>query len=259
MKFDRLDRISVAGLAVGVLVILLGQVFEGGHLSSLIQPTAFFIVIGGTLGAVMLQSPLPVFRAAMRMGSWVFQPPLIPFDETINMVVHWARAARKEGLLSLEGQLPRIKDPFLAKGLQLLVDGADPERMREILEVEIDTWHQQIKLCAKVWEAAGGYAPTVGILGAVMGLIHVMENLSDPSKLGGGIAVAFVATIYGVASANLIFLPIAKKLGSIIQSQLSLREMFLDGLVGVANGQNPRIIENRLRAYVLKEPLVPKA
>lgn len=245
-----MDKISLIGLTLGVAAILLGQVLEGGHLSSLIQPTAFLIVIGGTLGAVMLQSPLRVFRNGMRMTRWVFVPPASSHAELIEMSVRWSMVARKEGLLALEVEIERISDSFIRKGLQLLVDGVEPERLRDVLEVEIDSWAAQMKLGAKTWEAAGGYAPTIGILGAVMGLIHVMENLSDPSKLGSGIAVAFVATIYGVGFANLVFLPISKKLMAHVANAVSQREMLVDGLVGIANGDNPRLIENRMQGYL---------
>jgi chemotaxis protein MotA len=244
-----MDSISLIGITIALAAILVGQVLEGGHVSSLIQPTAFLIVIGGTLGAVMLQSSLQVFRTGMQMVRWVFVPPMLDHSALIAQVVSWSVVARKEGLLSLESQIPAIDDPFIRKGLQLLVDGIEPERLREVLEVEIDSWESQMKQGAKIWEAAGGYAPTIGILGAVMGLIHVMENLSDPSKLGSGIAVAFVATIYGVGSANLIFLPIAKKLLGVVATLTSMREMLMDGLVGIANGDNPRIIESRLSGY----------
>jgi chemotaxis protein MotA len=245
------DKISIAGLILGIAAILVGQVLEGGHIGSLIQPTAFLIVIGGTLGAVMLQSPLPVFTQGMRMVRWVFVPPAVEPARLIEQVANWSHVARKEGLLALEAQIPSIEDPFMRKGLQLLVDGAEPERLREVLDVEIGAWEEQMKLSAKVWESAGGYSPTIGILGAVMGLIHVMENLSDPSKLGAGIAVAFVATIYGVGAANLIFLPMAKKLLANIARLVALREMFVDGLVGIANGDNPRIIESRMQGYIV--------
>lgn len=244
-----MDSISLIGITLALAAILLGQVLEGGHVASLIQPTAFLIVIGGTLGAVMLQSSLRVFKTGMQMIRWVFVPPSLDHAALIADVVNWSHVARKEGLLSLESQIPSIDDPFIRKGLQLLVDGVEPERLREVLEVEIDTWEGQMKQGAKIWEAAGGYAPTIGILGAVMGLIHVMENLSDPSKLGSGIAVAFVATIYGVGSANLIFLPVSKKLLGVIGTLTALREMVVDGLVGIANGDNPRIIESRLQGY----------
>ena len=245
-----MDKISLVGLTLGIAAILLGQVIEGGHISSLVQPTAFLIVIGGTLGAVMLQSPLRVFREGLRMTKWVFVPPRSTHVELIRQTAGWSMVARKEGLLALENQLPRIADPFVRKGLQLLVDGVEPQRLREVMEIEIDTWAAQMRQGARIWEAAGGYAPTIGILGAVLGLIHVMENLSDPSKLGAGIAVAFVATIYGVGSANLIFLPMSKKLMAHIAEAVSRREMLVDGLVGIANGDNPRVIESRMQGYV---------
>jgi chemotaxis protein MotA len=159
--------------------------------------------------------------------------------------------ARKEGLLALEGQIATLPDAFARRGLQLLVDGAEPDRLREVMEVEIGAYEAKLKLASKVWEAAGGYSPTIGILGAVMGLIHVMENLSDPAKLGSGIAVAFVATIYGVGAANLIFLPVAKKLMANIGRLITHREMLVDGLVGIANGDNPRIVESRLKGYLV--------
>jgi chemotaxis protein MotA len=243
------DKISVLGLVFGILAIVLGQVFEGGSINSLVQPTAFFIVIGGTLGAVMLQSSPKTFVLGTRMVRWVLSPPQLRPIDLVRQIVQWSHVARKEGLLALEAQIPAMPDPFVRRGLQLLVDGAEPQGLREVLEVEIGTYEAQMKLAAKVWESAGGYAPTIGILGAVMGLIQVMENLSDPSKLGSGIAVAFVATIYGVGSANLIFLPIAKKLMAVIQQLVLVREMYVDGLVGIANGDNPRMIESRLRGY----------
>ena len=246
-----MDKISVLGLLVGLSSIIAGQLLEGGSVMSLVQPTAFFIVIGGTLGAVMLQSPLPTFLGGMRILRWVFVPPAVAPRRLIDQIVGWSHVARKEGLLALEVQIPSLKDAFSRKGLQLLVDGAEPERLREVLDVEIASYEAQMKRAARIWESAGGYAPTIGILGAVMGLIHVMENLSDPSKLGAGIAVAFVATIYGVGSANLIFLPISKKLIAAIDRLISIREMFVDGLVGIANGDNPRIIESRLLGYVV--------
>lgn len=245
-----MDKISVAGVLVGLVAVLGGQILEGGHVDSLLQGTAFLIVVGGTLGAVMLQSPLPVFIQGMKMGVWVFRPPRFAPEEIISQVAGWSQIARREGLLALEALVHQLRDPFAVKGMQLLVDGAEPERLREVLETEIATYEERMRLSARVWEAAGGYAPTIGILGAVMGLIHVMENLSDPNKLGGGIAVAFVATIYGVGSANLFFLPVAKKLLAHVAHLVRMREMLVDGLVGIANGENPRIIENRLQGYL---------
>lgn len=245
-----MDKISLAGLAIGLLAIVGGQYLEGGHVGSLVQPTALLIVLGGTLGAVLLQSPIHVFRRGMRMVKWVWVPPVIEQKRLIEQILMWSQLSRREGLLALENQMPRVKDEFTKRGLQLLVDGADPERIRELLEVEIDTYEDELRQSAKIWESAGGYSPTIGILGAVMGLIHVMENLSDPTKLGAGIAVAFVATIYGVGLANLVYLPIAGKLKYYIGRMVAAREMLVDGLVGIAVGDNPRIIEGRLKGYL---------
>ncbi len=246
-----MDKISLAGLAIGLIAILGGQLMEGGNIGSLVQPTALLIVCGGTLGAVLLQSPLHVFKRGVKMAKWVWVPPVIEQKRLVDQILNWSQLSRKEGLLALENFIPGIKDNFVKKGLQLLVDGADPERIRELLEVEINTFEEEWRQSAKIWESAGGYSPTIGILGAVMGLIHVMENLSDPTKLGSGIAVAFVATIYGVGLANLVYLPIAGKLKYYIARMVSSREMLIDGLVGIAVGDNPRIIEGRLKGYLL--------
>ncbi len=245
-----MDKISVIGLLLGVAAIVGGQVLEGGHVASLTQPTALVIVIGGTLAAVMLQSPAAVFLRGMRMARWVWYPPLENPRQLIEQVTAWSHISRREGLLALENVIGELGDDFTRKGLQLLVDGAEPERLREVLEVEINTFETELKLSARIWEAAGGYSPTIGILGAVLGLIQVMENLSDPAKLGAGIAVAFVATIYGVGLANLVFLPMANKLKAHINRQIVQREMIVDGLVGIANGDNPRIIASRLEGYI---------
>ena len=246
-----MDKISLAGLALGLIAILGGQILEGGHVGSLVQPTALLIVLGGTLGAVLLQSPFHVFKRGIMMAKWVWVPPVIEQKRLIDQILTWSQQSRREGLLALENYIPGIKDEFTRKGLQLLVDGADPERIRELMEVEIGTFEDEWRQSAKIWDSAGGYSPTIGILGAVMGLIHVMENLSDPTKLGAGIAVAFVATIYGVGLANLIYLPIAGKLKYYIARMVASREMLIDGLVGIALGDNPRIIEGRLKGYLL--------
>jgi chemotaxis protein MotA len=245
------DKISLAGLVISLIAILGGQMLEGGSVGSLVQPTALMIVLGGTLGAVLLQSPFHVFRRGLSMAKWVWVPPIIEQKRVLDQVLNWSQIARREGLLQLENYMPQIKDDFTRKGLQLLVDGADPEHIRELLEVDINTFEDEWRQSAKIWESAGGYSPTIGILGAVMGLIHVMENLSDPTKLGSGIAVAFVATIYGVGLANLVYLPIAGKLKYYISRMVASKEMLIDGLVGIAVGDNPRIIESRLKGYLL--------
>ena len=245
-----MDKISIAGLVLGLVAIVGGQILEGGHVGSLVQPTALLIVLGGTVGAVLLQSPYHIFRQGLVMAKWVWIPPVVAQKAQIEQILKWSQLSRREGLLALENHIPALNEPFVRKGLQLLVDGADPERIRELLEVDIDAYEEELRQSAKIWESAGGYSPTIGILGAVMGLIHVMENLSDPTKLGPGIAVAFVATIYGVGLANLIYLPIAGKLKYYISRMVASREMLVDGLVGIAVGDNPRIIEVRLNGYL---------
>jgi len=244
-----MDSISIIGLLLGLGAIIGGQILEGGHLGSLLQPTAAMIVLGGTFGAVLLQSPVSTVVRAFKMLKWVWVPPAVNHAWMINSISDWSHVSRREGLLALEGFIAQLRDPFIQKGLQLLVDGAEPERLREVLEVEIGTYEEELKAGAKFWESAGGFSPTIGIIGAVMGLIHVMENLSDPSKLGAGIAVAFVATIYGVGMANLVLIPMSTKLKAHIARLVTLREMLVDGLVGIANGDNPRIIESRLKGY----------
>ena len=245
-----MDYSSLIGIAVALIGIIGGQLLEGGYVGSLLQSAALLIVLGGTAGAVMVQSPARVFGRGVRMAKWIVLPPDFAPRRMITDIIRWSLSARKEGLLSLEQQADIATDPFARKGLQLLVDGAEPEKLREAMEVEIITFEEYHRQAARVWEAAGGYAPTIGILGAVLGLIHVMENLSDPARLGSGIAVAFVATIYGVGLANLVFLPVANKLKALIARQVLLREMLVDGLVSIAGGENPRMIENRLLGYV---------
>ena len=247
-----MDKISIAGLVLSLLAIVGGQLLEGGNVSSLLQTTAFIIVIGGTMGAIMLQSTQDVFLLGMRMLRWVFQPPeRMQPRALILQIMGWSNIARRSGLLALEPIIPDLADPFMQKGLQMLVDGAEPETLRNVLAVDINAYEDHYRQGAKVWEAGGGYAPTIGILGAVMGLIHVMENLSDPSRLGSGIAVAFVATIYGVGSANLIFLPIANKLKALIAQEVTIQEMLIEGLVSIANGENPRVIETKLQGFIV--------
>jgi chemotaxis protein MotA len=245
-----MDLLSLIGIALALGAILGGNAMEGGHLHSLMQLTAFIIVAGGTLGAIMLQSPMSVFMGAMKMAAWVFIPPKLDPKAAIEKIIGWSNIARKEGLLGLEAMAENETDTFARKGLQLLVDGSEPESIRKILEVELGTKEHNDTQSAKVYEGMGGYCPTVGIIGAVMGLIHVMNNLADPSSLGSGIAVAFVATIYGVGLANLFFLPMASKLKSVIHGQTQFREMVIEGIISIAEGENPRNIETKLHGYL---------
>jgi chemotaxis protein MotA len=244
-----MDWGSVAGLVLALIGILAGRLLEGGQLGALLQPAAFSVVVIGTAGAVLLQSGLPTFVRGMKMARWIFKPPASSMDSMILQITGWSALARREGLLSLERHLQSVRDPFVAKAMRLIVDGLDPNVIRDILNVEISTFERRERQAVKVWDSAGGYAPTIGILGAVLGLIHVMENLSDPGKLGAGIAVAFVATIYGVGLANLVFLPIANKLKAIVSHEVARQEMMADVFLGIANGDNPRVIQERMAAY----------
>lgn len=245
-----MDILTIIGVIVALGAILGGNILEGGHTSSLVQLTAFVIVAGGTVGAIMIQVPIATFKRAMLIASWVFVPPKQSPQEAIEKIVVWSNIARREGLLGLETVAEEEPDLFARKGLQLLVDGNEPEAIRGILEVDLGTQEYRDNEAAKVYEGMGGYSPTIGIIGAVMGLIHVMNNLADPSMLGSGIAVAFVATIYGVGLANLFFLPIAAKLKGLIHAQASFREMVLEGVVSIAEGENPRNIETKLNGYL---------
>lgn len=245
-----MDILTIVGVVFALGAILGGNILEGGHTSSLMQLTAFIIVMGGTMGAVMVQFSMSTFITAMKMALWMVFPPKIEHKAVIEKVVGWSNIARKDGLLGLEAISENEPDPFAKKGLQLLIDGAEPDTIRSIMEVESGTKEHAGGQCAKVWEAFGGYTPTVGIIGAVMGLIHVMNNLADPSKLGGGIATAFVATIYGVGLANLFFLPMANKMKAILHDQNQFREMLIEGVISIAEGENPRNIENKLQGFV---------
>lgn len=245
-----MDLLSVIGLIFGLAAILVGQALEGGHANSLVNIPAILIVFGGTVGAVMLQSPMAVFMQSLKMMMWVFFPPKSDGISMIKKIMEWSNIARKEGLLGLETIAETESDVFARKGLQLLVDGSEPEVIRRVLEVEMDVKEHFETQSAKVFEGMGGYSPTIGIIGAVMGLIHVMENLADPSKLGAGIATAFVATIYGVGLANLVFLPVANKLKSLVHLRSKMHEMMVEGIISIAEGENPRNIETKLQGFL---------
>lgn len=246
-----MDWGSLIGIVLALGGILAGQMLEGGKLGSLVQPAAFVIVLVGTIGAVLLQSGWQNFVTGLKMAGRVFVPQDDNYANLMHDITNWSTVARREGLLSLERMIKDVHDPFVAHGLRLIVDGVDPHKLREVLDMEIGAYETQQRLSIKIWEAAGGYAPTIGILGAVLGLIHVMENLSDPSRLGSGIAVAFVATIYGVGFANLVFLPISSKLKAIVARDVFKHEMLADAFAGIAAGDNPRLIEERMNIYLM--------
>ena len=214
------------------------------------QVTAAIIVLGGTIGAVCVNYSLNTFILAMKNARLAFFNHKSDPREFIRLISELAGAARKDGLLALEARLKKMDDPFLRKGLQLVVDGTEPKLTREILEIEIQYTEEYNLSSAKVFESAGGYAPTIGILGAVLGLIHVMENLADPSMLGTGIAVAFVATVYGVGSANLLWLPVAGKMKQKIREDVIVKEMIIEGLISLSEGENPRRVEEKLSGFL---------
>ena len=244
-----MDVLSLIGIIMAFVAIIGGNYLEGGHLGALANGPAALIVLGGTVGAALLQSPMSAFKRAMQTVVWILFPPRIDMTGGIDRVVNWSLTARKEGLLGLEGMADTEPDSYSRKGLQLLVDGVEPETIRSVLEVDYMTQESRDIEAAKVFASMGGYAPTIGIIGAVMGLIHVMGNLADPGQLGSGIAVAFVATIYGVASAHLVLLPIASKLKAIAMRQSLYREMLLEGILSIAEGEDPRSIELKLQGF----------
>ena len=245
-----MDFTSIFGLIIGLAAVVGGQMLEGGHPASLFQLTAFLIVGGGTMGAVMLQCTPRQFVHGVKMLPRVFLPPHNDLERQVRDLVGWSQIARKNGFLALEEISNTAPDPFLKKGLELLVDGRDSDQLRAALELDIHAYEAKERLAARVWESAGGYAPTLGILGAVLGLIHVMENLTVPAKLGSGIAVAFVATVYGVGLANLFFLPVGHKLKTQIAERVTLMDLQIEGLVGIAHGENPYILEKRLNGFL---------
>ena len=244
-----MDVTTIAGLVGAIGLILLGQALEGGHVGSILQGTAALIVFGGTACAVMVAFPKKQFVLGMKMIKKAFTERKADLAGLAKQIVEFASVARRDGVLALEGKLAEVKDPFLRRALQFVVDGVDASVTRGTLEAAIDADYEEHAVGAKVWESAGGFAPTVGILGAVLGLIHVMENLSDPSKLGGGIATAFVATVYGVGAANLFFLPFANKIKLKLAAERERKNLIMEGVLSIQEGLNPRILEEKLRAF----------
>ncbi|MBU6249417.1 MAG: flagellar motor protein [Xanthomonadaceae bacterium] len=245
-----MDLVSLIGTILAFVVVAVGTVLKGSSLESLWNPAAFLIVFAGTFAALMVQTPGKVLKRAMQLLPMVYRPP-VHFPQTlISQIIGWSEISRRQGLLGLEPQLDSLKDGFARKGLQLVIDGGEPEAIRSVLEVEMGTREQTDIDAAKVFENAGTYSPTMGIIGAVMGLMAVMQNLADPSKLGHGIAAAFVATIYGIGLANLLMLPIASRLKGLIHKQTEMREILVEGLVSIAQGDNPRQIESKLQGYL---------
>ncbi len=244
-----MDLATIIGLVLGFGAVFGGAILEGLHLSSLIQPTAALIVLGGTFGAVFVSFPLSVCIKAFKDAKIALMPPKMDPDSIVKDIIGYATKARRNGLISLEQEAQNASDPFIKKGISLVVDGIDPQKLRETLEAEIMAYEDHQKHSAEFYESAGGYSPTIGIIGAVLGLIHVMSNLSDTSKLGAGIAVAFVATIYGLMVANIVCIPIGTKLKIRMNEEVLRRVMIVEGLIAIQNGENPHFIEQKLKSF----------
>lgn len=246
----RIDLLALAGAAIGLLAILGGSLLEGLSVGGLINLPAAVIVLGGTLGAVVLQTPAPALRLAWERLRWVVAPPAADLAREADRVADWARQVRRGGLVGLEEIASRETDPFVRAGMQLVADGAEPLGVRRTLELENDSRLAADLAASGVLRSMGGYAPTIGIVGAVLGLIQVMGHLAEPEQLGSGIATAFVATIYGVASANLLFLPLADRLRAVAEGQWQRRSMILEGLICLTEGEHPSRIRSRLNGYL---------
>lgn len=246
-----MDLASIAGLALAIIGILAGMMIEGGSIAQITQPTAAMIVIGGTAGAVMLQFPLKTFFAAIKSAVSIFLHKSTNGEATVLQLVEFANKARKSGIVSLDADLGAVTDPFLKQALMLAVDGTEPGELRKIMQLELDNKSEWEEKIPAVFEAAGGFSPTVGIIGAVLGLIQVMQHLDNINEVGKGIATAFVATIYGVAVANLLCLPAAGKLKIRHREEQMIKEMMLEGVTSILEGMNPRMMETKLRTFLM--------
>jgi chemotaxis protein MotA len=240
----------ILGLLISLVSITFGFLEEGGKLSTLLAPSAALIVFGGTIGATVMSYSKEDIFSALSMLKMVIFKSVVDKSGTIEKIVALAEKARREGILYLENDLDEIEIPFLRKGIQLIVDGTNPEMLRTIMETEMYTMQEKQEIGASVFEKAGGYAPTMGIIGTVMGLVHVLGNLSDPEKLGPSIAMAFIATLYGIGSANIIYLPIAGKISNVSKQDAVLKELMLEGLMSIQAGNNPVLIREKLTAFL---------
>ena len=245
-----MDMLSILGLLLASVAIILGAILKGAGVHALVSAAAFMIVVVGTFAAICIQTPMEVMRRALGLLPWVFHPPAHHPNLVVVKIVEWSNISRRQGLLGLERLIEAEPDAFLRKGLQLVVDGSEPDTIRSTLEVDMNAREAADTRAAKVFEGMGIYSPTLGIIGAVLGLMAVMQNLNDPSKLGHGIAAAFTATVYGIGLANLFFLPVANKLKVAVQSRAHLNAMQIEGLIGIAEGENPRLIEGRLHGFL---------
>jgi len=245
-----MDKASFGGAILAIAGIIAGLMMEGGNVGQILQPTAALIVFGGTLGAVLLQFPLTTVVAAFRSLPHLFAAPRKQDTQLIRQLISFANKARRNGMVSLDTDLQSIQDPFLKQTLMLAVDGTEPADLRKIMHVSLDTMTEEEERLPAVFESAGGFSPTIGILGAVLGLIQVMQHLDDIAEVGRGIAVAFVATIYGVGIANLFFLPFAGKMRLRIRNDYRRREMILEGVISILEGMNPRMLEIKLAGFL---------
>lgn len=245
-----MDPLTVIGFVLAICAVIVGSILKGAGVMALLSGAAFMIVVVGTIAAICVQTPLNVMRHALRIFPWVMRPPIQDGKALIGKIVEWSNVARKQGLLGLEPLLETEPDEFVKKALQLVVDGGEPDSIRGVLDVELGAREHADTTAAKVFEGMGIYSPTLGIIGAVLGLMAVMQNLADPSKLGQGIAAAFTATVYGIGLANLFFLPVAAKLKVTIAAQSRIREMVIEGMISIAQGENPRAIESKLQGYL---------
>jgi chemotaxis protein MotA len=244
------DVLSIIGLVLALNAVLVGAVLKGAGLMALVSAAAFMIVVIGTIAAIFIQTPLQVMQRALRILPWIMRPPVRDGRLLIAKILEWSNIARRQGLLGLESMIDREPDEFVQKALQLVVDGTEPEAISTVMYVDLNMRETADTTAAKVFEGMGVYSPTLGIIGAVLGLMAVLQNLADPTKLGHGIAAAFTATVYGIGFANLFFLPVAAKLKGIIQRQTQFREMIVDGMLCIAQGENPRAIEAKLQGYL---------
>jgi len=245
-----MDKASIGGAFLAIAGIVAGLLIEGGNVGQILQPTAALIVFGGTLGAVLLQYPLTTVAAAFRSLTHLFAAPTRQDAQLIRLLVAFANKARRSGVVSLDADLNTIQDPFLKQTLMLAVDGTEPAELRKIMRVSLDSLTEDEERLPAVFESAGGFSPTIGILGAVLGLIQVMQNLDNINEVGRGIAVAFVATIYGVGIANLFFLPFAGKMRIRVRNGHRQREMMLEGVISILEGMNPRMLEIKLAGFL---------
>jgi len=244
------DLTSIIGILLGFGMLIGGFMLEGGHFTSLLEPTAAMIVFGGTAGATIASFGMDDIKQVGRLFKIMFTEKKYNVSELISTLCGFAEKARREGLLSLERETASIDDEFVRQGIQLVVDGTDPALVRDILETQIDFTDQRHKIGADIFEAAGGYSPTMGIIGTVMGLVHVLSNLTDPDKLGPSIAVAFIATLYGVCFANVVWLPIGHKLKLKSKQERFMREIALEGILSIQAGDNPSIVREKLKAFL---------